>query len=53
MRYRGWLANPIYRNPDVCGGGEPNKRCVLWRYHSGMFQTKGLARVKLEKMASP
>jgi hypothetical protein len=49
MRYRGLLASPIraLSRPE-CGAEACDKRHILWRYQSGMFQIKvRLARAKL------
>ena len=50
MRYRGLLASPIraLSRPGLSGSEAFDKRRILWRYQSGMFQIKGLDRAKLE-----
>ena len=49
MRYRDLLASPIRALWRPGWEAEAfEKRRILWRYQSGMFQIKGLDRAKLE-----
>jgi hypothetical protein len=51
MRYRDLLASPIRALWRPGWEAEAfEKRRILWRYQSGMFQIKGLARAKMRSV---